>query len=136
LWKNRWFWVVFASFEDVIYLNSSVYGYESTAAAAEARARQVAGPGAWKAFACDAQEFRRKLRAGTTKRWRPPPPAWCVKLGLTLPCGIDEVKAAYRRRVKEAHPDAGGKAEDFIAIESAYRTALDYCQRYGPHLAS
>jgi DnaJ-class molecular chaperone len=53
-----------------------------------------------------------------------------------LPCAIDEVKAAYRRRAKEAHPDAGGKAEDFIAIETAYRAALDYCRRYGPHLAS
>jgi curved DNA-binding protein CbpA len=59
-----------------------------------------------------------------------------VVLGLTLPCGIDDVKASYRRLAKTAHPDAGGRAADFIAIESAYREALAYCERYGPHLAS
>jgi curved DNA-binding protein CbpA len=57
-------------------------------------------------------------------------------LGLALPCRIDDVKAAYRRLAKAAHPDAGGDAKDFIAIESAYREALAYCQQYGSHLAS
>jgi curved DNA-binding protein CbpA len=57
-------------------------------------------------------------------------------LGLKLPCRLDDVKTAYRRLAKTAHPDAGGNAKDFIAIEGAYREALAYCQRYGSHLAS
>jgi hypothetical protein len=136
--KNRWFWVVFDSFLDMACFRSNVYGYESTAEAAEARARQAAGPGAFKGYAYWASDFRKSLRQGTANRRRPapPPPPWCVVLGLTLPCGIDDVKASYRRLAKAAHPDAGGRAADFIAIESAYREALAYCQRLGSHLAS
>jgi hypothetical protein len=64
-------------------------------------------------------------------------PSWCVALGLTkLPSTLDEVKGAYRRRAMAAHPDRGGKANDFIAIESAYREALAYCQRSGLNRAS
>jgi hypothetical protein len=135
--KNRWFWVVFDSFLDIIHLNATAYGYERTVAAAEARARQAAGPGAWKGFACDADAFRKSLLYGRPAN-RPGPflPRWCVVLGLTLPCGVDDVKSAYRRLAKAAHPDVGGKAADFIAIESAYREALDYCRRRGPQLAS
>jgi hypothetical protein len=136
--KNRWFWVVFDNLIHMMDNNSNLYGYESTAGAAEARARQAAGPGARKGYAYWASDFRRVLRQRTGHRATPTPPLppWCVVLGLTLPCGIDEVKASYRRLAKSAHPDAGGRAADFIAIESAYREALAYCQRQGSHLAS
>lgn len=33
-----------------------------------------------------------------------------------------EVDAAYRRRVKEAHPDQGGSAAEFLAVRDAYET--------------
>jgi hypothetical protein len=130
--KNRWFWAVFDSLEDVLWGSGSAYGYEPTAAAAEARARQVAGPGARKTFAYDAVEFRKSLRAGAGDRRRTLlVPRWSVVLGLTLPCRLDDVKTAYRRLAKTAHPDAGGNAKDFIAIEGAYREGLTYCQRNG-----
>jgi hypothetical protein len=32
----------------------------------------------------------------------------------------DEVKAAYRRAAKRAHPDAGGSAVEFIAVQNAW----------------
>jgi hypothetical protein len=138
LWKNRWFWVVFDDIQDSWELRSSRYGYETTATAAEAKARFEAGPWAWKTCAYEAADFHKALRTGRANQ--PPPPrslpAWCLKLGLTLPCRIDDVKSAYRRLARSTHPDAGGNAKDFIAIEAAYRQALDYCQRYGPSIAS
>jgi hypothetical protein len=45
-------------------------------------------------------------------------------LGLTPPFTIDDVKAAYRAKAKESHPDAGGDANAFNQVETAYRTAL------------
>jgi hypothetical protein len=129
--RNRWFWVVFDSFKDVIWGVGSAYGYEPTAAAAEARARQVAGRGAWKTYAYEAADFRKWLRTGAGDRGRRLLPRWCVVLGVRLPCRLDDVKTAYRRLAKTAHPDAGGNAKDFIAIEGAYREGLTYCQRNG-----
>jgi len=135
--KDRWFWVVFDSFEDLVFVHATVYGCESTAADAEARASQAAGPGARKAKPTDAKRFLKAWREGTANRRATRLPPWCIALGLTkLPCGIDEVKAAYRRCAKASHPDAGGKAENFVAIEGAYRDALAYCQRCGLTLAS
>jgi len=37
----------------------------------------------------------------------------------------DEVKAAYRRAAKKAHPDAGGSTVEFIAVQNAWQ-ALRY----------
>jgi hypothetical protein len=130
--KDRWFWVVFESLIHQIEKYSDLYGYESTAAAAEARARREAGPGARKTIPRAAAAFLEALRLGTANpSWHPP---WCDTLGLTLPCGIDDVKAAYRRLAKAAHPDTGGNADDFMAIESAYREALAYHDRSGSPL--
>jgi len=33
----------------------------------------------------------------------------------------EEIKKAYRRRAKEAHPDAGGNAQDFMAVRAAWK---------------
>jgi hypothetical protein len=168
--KGRWFWVVFDDVTDEFTLRSTKYGYEATAAAAEDRARSMAGPWADKTYAYVAREFHKVLVTGYVspslqwnrdwydqrererrqreRQWRDQQrqqqprrkaqraPHWSIQLGLILPCGIDQVKTAYRRLAKAAHPDAGGTAERFIAIESAYREALDYVQRYGPSLAS
>jgi len=76
-----------------------------------------------------ASDFLKALRRGTANQRSPWLPPWCVTLGLSLPCGIDDVKAAYRRLAKSAHPDVGGKAEDFVLVEGAYRDALNYCLR-------
>jgi hypothetical protein len=47
-------------------------------------------------------------------------------LGLAWPCGVEDVKSAYRRLARERHPDAGGTPEDFVALQTAYETATKY----------
>jgi hypothetical protein len=41
-------------------------------------------------------------------------------LGLTWPCSPEVLKATYRRRSKELHPDAGGDPEEFHRLQAAY----------------
>jgi len=42
-------------------------------------------------------------------------------LGLEPGAGPEAVRAAYRERVKDAHPDTpGGSAEEFIRVREAY----------------
>ena len=45
-----------------------------------------------------------------------------VTLGLPRTASLDDVKRAYRRLVKENHPDAAGEAAlpRFLAIQAAY----------------
>jgi hypothetical protein len=47
---------------------------------------------------------------------------------LGLPSGADEaaVRRAYRRRVKEAHPDQGGDQREFQRLQEAYDAARRY----------
>ncbi len=49
-------------------------------------------------------------------------------LGIGPPCTVGEIKEAYRRRAREAHPDRGGNPDDFRAIEAAYRRLLREAQ--------
>lgn len=56
-------------------------------------------------------------------------PPCLVSLGLSWPCTEAEVKRAFRVRSREAHPDAGGEAERFIALQRAYEQALIYVQQ-------
>jgi hypothetical protein len=51
------------------------------------------------------------------------PSIWSV-LGLAARANLEEVKAAYRRRALELHPDRGGRAEDFRGLQTAYEEAL------------
>ncbi|MFC6988136.1 J domain-containing protein [Haloplanus sp. GCM10025708] len=44
-------------------------------------------------------------------------------LGLRRSAGVDEVKAAYRAKVKDVHPDHGGDQESFRRLREAYTTA-------------
>jgi hypothetical protein len=55
-------------------------------------------------------------------------PACLTLLGLSFPCTIAQVRAAYREMVKQAHPDRGGSHEQFIALRSAYEEALRLCR--------
>lgn len=43
----------------------------------------------------------------------------------------DAIHQAYRRRVKEAHPDRGGTAREFQAVQSAYEELLSQCREDG-----
>lgn len=47
-------------------------------------------------------------------------------LGLERTASDSEVKAAYRRAAKKAHPDApGGSREAFLSVKAAYELLRD-----------
>ena len=49
----------------------------------------------------------------------------CISaLGLTMPCTADEVRAAYRRKVKHLHPDRGGDRRQFLRLQAHFEEAL------------
>lgn len=45
-------------------------------------------------------------------------------LGLEVGCSTAEIKQAYKRLAKAAHPDGGGSHEAFLKLNKAYLTAL------------
>lgn len=46
-------------------------------------------------------------------------------LGVPADATDDQIKRAFRKRVKRAHPDAGGDAEKFRTIQHAYEVLSD-----------
>ncbi|QGX94630.1 J domain-containing protein [Haloplanus rallus] len=48
------------------------------------------------------------------------------RLGLQPTADAEEVRAAYRRRVKDVHPDQGGDSESFRRLREAYATAKEH----------
>jgi hypothetical protein len=55
----------------------------------------------------------------------------CIQaLNLSWPCTEAEVKGAYRKLAKSAHPDGGGNQEMFLALQEAYVQALYFCRRH------
>jgi hypothetical protein len=48
-------------------------------------------------------------------------------LNLSWPCTVKDVKKAYRRLVKSAHPDGGGTHDEFLELQAAYEQALRIC---------
>jgi hypothetical protein len=47
-------------------------------------------------------------------------------LGLPATADVEDVKRAYRQRVKEVHPDHGGDEAEFKRIREAYDTAREH----------
>ena len=43
-----------------------------------------------------------------------------IYTGQTKDGLLEELKCLYRERVREAHPDKGGNADEFAAINEAY----------------
>lgn len=70
--------------------------------------------------------------AGSSTHARPPSrdPRAAAFATLGLPSGAspEEVRAAYRERVKEVHPDHGGDEEAFKRVREAYTTAKQEAQ--------
>jgi hypothetical protein len=48
------------------------------------------------------------------------------QLGLRPTADAEAVRAAYRRRVKDVHPDQGGDSEAFRRLRDAYTTAKEH----------
>jgi hypothetical protein len=48
------------------------------------------------------------------------------RLGLSPGADADAVRSAYRRKIKEAHPDHGGDQEEFRRVREAYDTARSH----------
>jgi curved DNA-binding protein CbpA len=46
-------------------------------------------------------------------------------LGVGRMAGKGEIRAAYMKRAKETHPDAGGSAEEFEKVSHAYKLLTD-----------
>ncbi|HEY2759953.1 MAG TPA: hypothetical protein VGI75_04400 [Pirellulales bacterium] len=55
-------------------------------------------------------------------------PEFLVALGLIPPCTVEDVKQAYLVKVKTAHPDAGGNADDFRKLQEAYEKATEWAK--------
>ena len=49
-----------------------------------------------------------------------------AELDVTPGATLEEVKRAYRRKVKEVHPDQGGDEEAFQRVREAYTTAKQH----------
>lgn len=53
-------------------------------------------------------------------------PACVLALGLRMPCSEDDVKQAYREKVKQLHPDRGGDKRRFMQLQRQFEQALAY----------
>ena len=49
--------------------------------------------------------------------------AACAELGVQTGASVEEVKQAYRRKIKEVHPDQGGDEDEFKRVREAYTLA-------------
>jgi len=61
------------------------------------------------------------IRSSHAKR-----PEFMVVLGLSPPYAAEDVKAAYRTKAMQAHPDRGGSVEEFRALQEAFERANEY----------
>jgi hypothetical protein len=61
-------------------------------------------------------------------QYKGPLPACFSLLGLSFPCTVAEVKAAYRDLAKRAHPDRGGSHGEFLKLQAGYEQALHLCR--------
>jgi hypothetical protein len=52
-------------------------------------------------------------------------PRCILALGLTMPCTVEEVLAAYRRKVKQLHPDRGGDRRKFLRLQAHFEQAME-----------
>lgn len=58
-------------------------------------------------------------------KWKAPSTFQCLEiLHLSWPCTQADIKRAYRSLVKSAHPDGGGSQDTFLALQAAYKQAL------------
>jgi len=49
-----------------------------------------------------------------------------AELGVPAGASVDEVKRAYRRKIKDVHPDQGGDEDEFKRVREAYTLAKEH----------
>jgi hypothetical protein len=81
------------------------------------------------------RSFRRAIMVVT--RYRTDLPEWMRKntprcilaLGLVMPCTTDDILAAYRRKVKQLHPDRGGDRREFLLLQAHFEQAMEFVEK-------
>jgi len=56
-------------------------------------------------------------------------PRCILALGLVMPCTSDDVLIAYRRKVKQLHPDRGGDRREFLRLQAHFEQAMEFVER-------
>ena len=89
------------------------------------------------AMVADIRAYLRSLRRAlvvvksylpfTTPRWARTESPRCLSVfGLSLPCTDEELKNAYREKVKTLHPDRGGDKRRFLMLQRHFEEARQY----------
>ena len=55
-------------------------------------------------------------------------PRCIMALGLVMPCTAEDVLAAYRRKVKQLHPDRGGDRREFLRLQAQFEEAMAFVE--------
>src|SRR5687768_6720845 len=55
-------------------------------------------------------------------------PEFMATLGLSPPYALEDVKQAYRDKARATHPDRGGSAAAFQAVQEAFEQAQAYLE--------
>jgi len=56
-------------------------------------------------------------------------PRCVAALGLQMPCTEAQIMSAYRREVKQLHPDRGGDRRRFLILQTHFEQALQLVRR-------
>jgi len=56
-------------------------------------------------------------------------PPCILALGLKMPCTADDILTAYRRQVKQLHPDHGGDRRAFLRLQANFEQAMKLIAR-------
>jgi hypothetical protein len=92
-------------------------------------------------YACMVLDFRAYLRSlrralVVITGYRTELPEWmrrntprCIlALDLTMPCTEEEILVAYRRKVKQLHPDRGGDRREFLRLQAHFEQAMAFVE--------
>lgn len=90
----------------------------------------------------DFRRYLRSLRRALVKvvHYFPEWPQWarvhtppCIAaFGLRLPCTEEQLRQAYRERVKRLHPDRGGDKRRFLRLQAAFEEAVAHLAAHWP----
>ena len=131
-WDRHGAWVEFR-------LKGELYRFDHSVDKAQARGIDLRyGSDAFAQIVLSLEDLARMVERGIYElqtwvagmKYLPPAvevPSFFRALGFAeIPSGPEEVKARYRALAKVAHPDAGGKQEDFEALQRAAEQALKW----------